>query len=292
VAGFDITSPTNSVLLRRTRDGNASGEASFAVANQTRHSVRAQALPSADAPTDPAWLEVDGAVERDFATGATESFIVAIIVPPEAAPGTYPFHLVVKSVALPDEEWGRGPVVMFQVPEPVELPPVVEEEPTGYLETVGGALMGAFAVAVVLLGVGLAIGIATASSGGTTTSTSGDFGQAISNIIGSAIGFAIVLVFFAIAFGGLGAWLGPVIGAFLMLRFRNFKEPWSTALPLLLLMPLLGLPILIVFSSIGNAVNLGGAIGAIWAVITGLVAVAGPALAARAFARWRQTGHV
>lgn len=291
MAGFDITTPTNTVVLRRTRDGTASGEASFAVANQTRHAVRAQATPVTDAPTDQAWLEVEGAVERDLAVGATEPFTVLISVPKAAAPGEYPFRLDVKSVTLPDEEWGRGPVVRFRVPElPVEPPPIVEEEPPGYLETVGGALLGAFVVAVILLGVGLAVGLGAASGGG--GGTNGDFGSAVGSIIGSAVGFLLVVVFIAVAFAGLGAWLGPVIGAFLVLRLRGFRYPWLTAVPMVILMPLVGLPIVIALSGIGGAIGMRGAVGAIWAVLVGLLAVSVPALGARAFARWRGTGHL
>ncbi len=290
MAGFTITSPTNRVVLDRTREG----EAAFTVANQTGHAVRARAAVVTEGTTDSSWLTVVGKAERDFLVGGTEPISVAVTVPRDAPKGLYPFHLDVASLAAPNEDWGRGPVVVFDVPEPAPLP---ETEPPGYLETVGGALLGAFAVAVILIGVGLAVGLAVASggSGGGTPLTGGPgqiVGQIIGNAIASAIGFVIVLVFVMLAFTGLGLWLGPVIGAFLVLRFRDFHDPWVTAVPMVILMPLVGLPIFSVFLALGGALGLKDAVGVIWAVFGLLVAVIVPALGARAFARWRLVGHL
>jgi hypothetical protein len=290
MAGFTITSPTNRVVLDRTR----AGQAAFTVANQTGHQVRARASVVIEGTTDASWLTVVGKAERDFLADATEPFAVEVSVPREVPAGLYPFRLDVASLAAPNEEWGRGPVVVFEAPEPLPLP---ETESPGYLETVGGALLGAFTVAVILIGVGLAVGIAVASGGtGGGTPITGGPGEIVGGIIGnalaSAIGFVIVLVFMMVAFAGLGLWLGPVIGAFLVLRIRDFHDPWVTAVPMVILMPLIGLPILIAFLALGGAIGLRDTVGVIWAVFGLLVAVSVPALAARAFARWRLVGHL
>ena len=243
--------------------------------------------------TDPGWLTIVGKAERDFVADATEPIAVAIAVPRDARKGLYPFHLDVASIVAPNEEWGQGPVVVFDIPEPAPLP---ETEPPGYLETVGGALLGAFAIAVILLGVGIAIGIGVATGVvNITAPTGGGIGDIIGGIIGSAIasaiGFFIVLVFIAVAVAGLGLWLGPVIGVFLVLRIRDFHDPWITAVPMIILMPLVGLPIFITFLALGGAIGLRDAIGVLWAVFALLIAVLVPALGARAFARWRLIGH-
>jgi hypothetical protein len=290
VAGFTITSPTNRVVLDRTREG----EAAFTIANQTGHAVRARAVVVTEGTTDASWLSVVGKAERDFLVDGTEPISVAVTVPRDAPKGLYPFRLDIASLAAPNEEWGRGPVVVFDVPEPAPIP---ETEPPGYVETVGGALLGAFAIAVIFLGIGVAIGFAQAAGVIHITAPSGGgIGDIIGGIIGSAIGSAIaaaiILVFFALAIAGLGLWLGPVIGVFLFLRFRDFHDPWITALPMVILMPLVGLPIFIVFIAIGGAIGLRDAVGVIWAVLGLLVAVVGPALAARGFARWRLVGHL
>ncbi len=293
MAGFDISSSTNTFPLRRTRDGTATGEASFTVANQTGHAVRARVTPVAEGTTDPAWLDVaEPGAERNFKKDGTDAFIVLITVPPTATAGDHLFRLDAASVSLPDEEWGRGNPVRFQVPETTEPEPEPEEEPPGYVETVGGALVGGVAVAVLTFGIGLAIAVATTAAGGGGGTGGGDIGEIIGNAIGSAIAFVIVLAFIAIAFGLLGAWLGPVAGAFLVLRFRGFKDPWLTAGPMVILVPLIGLPIFIAGSAVGDATGMSGAIQGMWLVLVGILALSAPALAARAFARWRQTGHL
>lgn len=291
MAAFDIQSPTTPIPLRRSRDGIAIGEASFTVTNQTGRDVRVRVTPVAEGTTEPAWLDVarPGA-ERDLMKGASDTFIVLITVPAAAPPGDHTFRLDAVSVSLPDEEWGRGGSVVFHVPEQVVIDEPEREEEPGYIETVGGALLGAFVVAIVLLGVGIVVGLGAASGGGTGGTGGGDIGSIVGDIIGSAIGFAIVLLFIALAFAGLGIWLGPPIGAFLVLRFRGFPDPWLTALPMILLMPVLGLPIFIALSAVADAIGVGGAFGALWALFTGLIAISVPALASRAFARWRQTG--
>jgi hypothetical protein len=286
VAGFSVTSPTNRIVLDRAREG----QLVFAVTNQTGHDVRARATPVAEGRTDPSWLRVVGQVERDFVTNATEPVSAAIAVSREAPVGEYHFRLDVASVTVPDEEWARGPVIAFQVGE-LPPPPPPPEEPAGYLETVGGALMGALVVGVVLFGVGVVFGMA-AASGVTGGNTGGGIGDILGNIIAQGFAMFIVLAFMLLAFGALGAWLGPVIGAFIVLRFRDFPDPWLTALPMIILIPVIGVPLLLVLGGIAEALRFGGAVQTIWLLLTLIIAVIVPALAARAFARWRGTGHL
>lgn len=270
MAGFDISSPTTTVALRRTRDGYATGEASFTVANQTGHAVRARATPVAEGSTDWSWLDPDKP-ERNLQAGVSDLFIVFITVPPATTAGEYQFRLDVASVTLPDEEWGRGGSVRFQVPEAVVIDEPEKEEEPGYLETVGGALGGGIAVGGVLLLLGFLLGILVGGD---------DLGKAI-------LGFI-----FAVLGALLGAWIGPLAGAFLALRIRGFPDPWRTVLPMVILIPLIGLPLFIASSAIRDAVDATGALQSIWLFFTAVLAVTVPALLARAFARWRQTGHL
>lgn len=267
MAGFDIHSPTTLVVLRRSREGTAIGEASFTVANQTGHAVRVRATAVAEGAADPGWFDyAEPGRERDFGKNASDTFVVLITVPPSAPAGDHSFRLDAVSVSLPDEEWGRGNSVRFQVPAiPRDEP---HEDPPGYVETLGGALLGVLAdIGAVLLLVAIA--------------------WLLSFVIGSG---AFVLVILAVGIGSFGAWLGPVAGVFLMLRFRGFRDPWSTAIPMVVIMLVLGLPLVIAALAAANAV--GGVGGGIVGVLIGAAAFSLPALGARAFARWRETGHL
>lgn len=197
--GFSITSPTNTVALSPQGEGNAT----FAVANQTGHAVQARANAVPLGPTDPSWLRLIEPVERRFTVGATEAFVVAISVPRDAPGGRYPFRLDVLSIPLPDEEWGHGPVVVFEVSKlPIPQPPV-EEEPPGYVETVIGAAAVALVLSIIV------------------TFVSGYY--SIPSLIVTC--------------------LGAVIGAFGLLWQRGFRDPWRTALPMLGVLVIISYPI-------------------------------------------------
>ncbi len=243
MAGFAITSPTNRVVLDRRREA----QAAFTVINQTGHQVRAQTYIVAVGTTDPRWLSVVGKAERELLVDAAEPIFVEVAVPRDVSAGQYPFRLDVASVDMPNEEWGRGPVVIFECLEPEQPPePEPETEPPGYIETVGGALLGGLPAGVIAAIVGL---------------------------------YRYDTVLFVL--GGLGLWFGTTLGVFVLLRLREFRDPWLTAVPMAVLMLLVGLPITWIVLWTGG----------ILAFVGVLAAVSVPALAARAFARWRLVGH-
>jgi MFS family permease len=143
----------------------------------------------------------------------------------------------------------------------------VKAEPPGYLETVIGALLGALVLGVVLSAIGVVVGALTG----------GGYGPDYS------MGFAAGL-FFGIGLGLLGLWIGPIAGAFLVLRLRGFRDPSRTARPMLILQPAIGLPIFFGVTAIFQSPE--------GALLSLPLAVSVPALAARAFARRRETGHL
>src|SRR4029079_14133940 len=139
-SAFSITTTTNAIVL----DAAGRSAAVFTVNNQTGRSVRVRTDVSAFPPTPAAWFTIDDASERIYPPGGAEAVPVlgaAGAVPP---PGQYAFRLDAVSVDRPDEEWGHGPSVGFEVavpePPPPPPPPAVRR---GYLETVLGALAGA-----------------------------------------------------------------------------------------------------------------------------------------------------
>jgi len=272
---FVITTATNTVLLGPERTGTAV----FTVTNQTGHAVRARATLVPIAPTQTGWLTLAGLSERDYPIGGTEQLSVSVAVPPEATEGLYPFRVDVVSVLLPDEDWAQGPVVAFQVPAttiPIPIPKPIETEPRGYVETLGGALLGGIVLGFVLGGIGLGLGLLGS-------------GNAVD--LGSAIGAIIGAVLLAVFLGFLGMWIGAIAGAGLTLRIRGFADPWRTTLPLGLLFPIWAIiAFVIVLSISGNIHADGGVAGFISLLLATILAISPPALAGRAWARWRKTG--
>jgi hypothetical protein len=276
---FVITTATNTVLLGPDR----SGTASFTVTNQTGRAVLARSTLVAIDPTQAGWLTLGGTAERNYPIGGTEQITVSVTVPPEAAEGRYPFRLDVVSVVLPDEDWAQGPVVAFEVPATPDLPPVIKPppaEPRGYRET----LLGAFGGAVPLGGIGVALGIIV----WVTSDTSGnDPGSDLGSVIGALIGALILGTLVAF----LGMWIGSTAGAGLLLRARHFREPWRTALPIALLFPIWTIAVFVILLNLADAIGIdSGPLGLIVALLAAAISIAGPALAGRAWARWRMTG--
>ena len=208
-APFVITSPTNTVLLGTDR----TGQAAFTVSNQTGRAVRARASVAALDPTQVGWLAVTGMAERDYPSGGTEQITVTVTVPPDLAAGLYPFRLDVTSVVNPDEDWAQGPVVAFQVPEPIKDRPRPTER-RGYLETLLGAYVGGLVPAAIISGILLLL----------TGPYSG-----VPGVVGV-----------------IAMWIGSVVGAYVALRIRGFAEPRRTMIPLAIMFPFAALIIMLV----------------------------------------------
>lgn len=135
---FSITTPTNAILLDKDRRGLVV----FTIANQTGRSLRVRMSATPFAPTSAEWLTVEGEAEPLLQVGASVTCTVRIAVPADAAAGPQAFRLDVVSVERPDEEWAHGPAVGFEIAPPP--PPKEEPRPLpGYIETVGGAAIGA-----------------------------------------------------------------------------------------------------------------------------------------------------
>ena len=226
------------------------GEAAFTITNQTARAIRARSSVVALDPTQPAWLSVGGTTERNYPAGGTEQITVAIAVPPEAPAGRYTFRLDVVSVVLPDEDWAQGPVVACEVPVSDEPIREPEPEPRGYLETLLGAYAG-----------------------------------------GLPLGFIAAVLADNQGPGFIGLGIGSVIGAGLALRIRGFKDPWRTILPLAVLFLVWGLLVHAVLLNLFSSRRLSNDVLELIALLlAAIVAITLPALAGRAWARWRTTG--
>jgi hypothetical protein len=278
-APFNIQGPTNTVLL----GPNRTGEAAFSVSNQTGRAIRARATVVAIDLTQAAWLSISGTSERDYPIGGMEQMTVVVTVPSDVAGGLYSLRLDIASVVNPDEDWAQGPVVAFQVPDIViPPPPPPPPDPPGYVETVLGAFAGALPLGAIGVGIGLLLLLLVVVAGG-----SGDPWADLAK----AIATALISLFLAAALGIVGLWIGSAVGAWVTLRARGFQQPGLTAVPLAVLFPIWAIFIFVVVISLLAAVDAESGIAIVMAlVLAALLAVAVPALGARAFARWRLTG--
>jgi hypothetical protein len=139
---FHITTASESLRL----DSSRQGEISFTVSNALGRPVRSRAVLEPEGQTQQAWLSLVGPAEKELTVDGTHSYSVRVAVPPEIPEGAYSFHLIVASVANPDEEYARGPSVGFQVPR-LELPRKKKPFPWWIPAAAAGA--------VLLLGLGL-----------------------------------------------------------------------------------------------------------------------------------------
>ena len=112
---FAITAATNSVTLDNKREG----EVAFTVSNSSGRPLRARAQVVAEGDASSDWFTLQGNVERELAIAGTEQVTVKVKVANEVTSGTYVFRLNMVGVVNPDEEFGEGPTVTLDIPEPV-----------------------------------------------------------------------------------------------------------------------------------------------------------------------------
>ena len=136
---FDITTPTNTIVLDRARRG----EASFTVTNISGQPRRARLLLVPEDSHTNAWLSLQGEPVRAFVVSETQQITVNIQLPPPAPSGSYGFRLDLAREDLPDEDLTQGPRLTVQVPEsgpkpafPLWVIPVV----LGAIALVGGVI--------------------------------------------------------------------------------------------------------------------------------------------------------
>lgn len=114
---FTITSANTNLSL----NGKSQGEASFTISNSSQRPMRglARVVPADGAQMG--WFAMVGEAERSFPAGATQQFTVQINVPPGTEARRYSFRLDVISDDNPDENFGEGPTVAFEV-KPSQAP--------------------------------------------------------------------------------------------------------------------------------------------------------------------------
>lgn len=255
VSSLTVTADATTVTLDSARQGKVT----FKAANSGAQPLRARAYASAEGTAAAGWFALDGMPVRDIASGASETYTVTVNVPANALPGNYSFKINVVGADNPDEDFASSPAVGFVVSGAVVRPPVKK----GYIEALGGGVIGAF--------VGGVIGIIPALLFILTTGEPADF----STIIGTVFCFAVL----AVVGTPLGIWLGTAIGVWAGLKWRGCEFPRRTALvsAVLMLLLLIGLGFLLGAINIQN-----GTISQIVTVLAAVIVAAGASLGARA----------
>src|SRR3954465_1907493 len=105
---FEIPDGPTSVALQRSGDaanpGPATGSAVFNVTNKSTESSagRLSVVPSGSSKVE--WFTLDGARERPFAAGETQTATIKVSAPKDVTPGDYPFRLRAVAVNDPDND--------------------------------------------------------------------------------------------------------------------------------------------------------------------------------------------
>lgn len=276
MSAFGITAASTNVPL----DAARTGVASFTLTNETGHPVRVRAgvTVTGTPPPDPAWFIGPQPSERDLAVDGSDQLSITIRVPEGVPGGDYRFRLDVVGVAVPDDEWAHGPDVTFTVPQPPVDPPPDPPPPwpvrRGYVQSVGGAALGALAgsAGTGVIG-GLIVFVVGVLPSGAAT---------LEDAIGEVVGLVILVVLLV----ALGFWAGTAVGAHLLLKAQGFEKPIQTSAPLAFLLPLWALLVLFLAARLADAADSDVA-GLVLSLLSVALIVVVPALIARLSYRLR-----
>ncbi|HEY8208850.1 MAG TPA: hypothetical protein VIG99_15275 [Myxococcaceae bacterium] len=115
---FDITPSAPRVKL----NSGEAGEVSFTVSNKLPRTIRTRALARAEGETDGSWLAIPpDSAEVELGVNETKLFTVKVRLPASLKEGTYAFHIVVSSLAEPDEIYAESasvPILVKHVERP------------------------------------------------------------------------------------------------------------------------------------------------------------------------------
>lgn len=114
---YVVTTPATTVTLA---SAPRVGQVAFTVSNIAGRPMRTRLRIVPQEPAQPGWFVIDGGEERLLGLGATETFAVAVSVPPEVPAGSVTFRADAVGEDSPDEDFQTGPTVSLTVPAAVE----------------------------------------------------------------------------------------------------------------------------------------------------------------------------
>jgi len=112
---FDITPSAPKVKM----NSGETAEVAFTVSNKLPRTIRTRAHVRPDGETDGGWLVIPpDKAEPELAVDETKLITVKVQLPAKLKDGTYPFHIVVSSLAEPDEIYAESapvPIIVKHV---------------------------------------------------------------------------------------------------------------------------------------------------------------------------------
>lgn len=112
---FVVTTPATTVAIGGAAGQPRTGQVAFTVSNIAGRPMRTRLRPVPQDPAQAQWFAVSGGEERLLALGATETFTVAVTVPPDVPAGSYTFRADAIGEDSPDEDFQTGPTVSLTV---------------------------------------------------------------------------------------------------------------------------------------------------------------------------------
>lgn len=113
---YAVTTPATTVTLS---PAPRVGQVAFTVSNIAGRPMRTRLRLIPQDPAQPGWFVIAGGEERLLGLGATETFAVAVTVPPDVPAGSYTFRADAVGEDSPDEDFQTGPTVSLTVPAAV-----------------------------------------------------------------------------------------------------------------------------------------------------------------------------
>jgi hypothetical protein len=111
---FEIPDGPIMIELKRSGDsrnsGPAQGSAVFTVINTSTENCEGRLSVQAAGAAKMEWFTIDGDRERCLPPRAAETVHVRLSIPPDVAPGDYPFRLRIVNINDPDDDYALGPV--------------------------------------------------------------------------------------------------------------------------------------------------------------------------------------
>jgi hypothetical protein len=108
---FDITPSAPRVKVH----SGESGEISVTVSNKLERPIRARAVARPDGETQASWLSIPEGAEGELGVDETKLITVKVKLPPSVKDGSYPFHVVISSLAEPDELYAETGLMHIEV---------------------------------------------------------------------------------------------------------------------------------------------------------------------------------
>ena len=107
---------------RLTIKGGAQGSFSFTITNIFGSTMNMGAEFTGEDSSTKSWIKIEPPVEREVKDQASDTYVINVDIPEDAAPGEYKFNLLLYSVENPNLDYSQSDPVVVVVPEQEKKP--------------------------------------------------------------------------------------------------------------------------------------------------------------------------